>query len=100
MFLLNFQAEPKVIECFFCSVFAKIFVTVSNKLSKGADISTFSQGFFAKIRLLCQMFATMSPVENNDGGEGSEAEHPEPEEDVDFLVEDVEREDAQRVVLL
>jgi hypothetical protein len=46
------------------------------------------------------MFATMSPVENNDGGEGSEAEHPEPEEDVDLLVEDVEWEDAQRVVLL
>jgi hypothetical protein len=69
-------------------------------------MSTFSQGFLAKIRLLCQRFATIFqysflwPVENNDGGEGSETEHPEPEEDVDLLVEDVEREDAQRVVLL
>ena len=40
------------------------------------------------------------PVENDDGGEADEPEHPEPEEDVDLLVKDVERQDAERVVLL
>ena len=40
------------------------------------------------------------PVKNHNGGEGGEAEHPEPEEDVDLLVEDVEREDAEGVMLL
>jgi len=44
--------------------------------------------------------AVSSPVEDNNGGEGSEAEHPEPEEDVDLLVEDIEWEDAKGVVLL
>ncbi len=41
-----------------------------------------------------------TPVKDYDRGEGSEAEHPEPEEDVDLLVEDVEGKDAESVVLL
>jgi hypothetical protein len=40
------------------------------------------------------------PVNNDNRGEAGEAEHPEPEEDVDLLVEDVEGEDAEGVMLL
>ena len=51
---------------------------------------------------LSKFYGTLrwQPVENHDGGESDEPEHPEPEEDVDLLVEDVERQDAERVVLL
>ena len=40
------------------------------------------------------------PVDHDHAGEGAEGEHPEPEEDVDLLVEDVKRQDAERVMLL
>ena len=40
------------------------------------------------------------PVEHHERGERAEEEHPEPEEDVDLLVEDVDRQNAERVVLL
>ena len=40
------------------------------------------------------------PVNNNNGRQSDKQEHPEPEEDVDLLVEDVEGEDAKGVVLL
>ena len=41
-----------------------------------------------------------SPVHDNNAGEGAETKHPEPEKDVDLLVEDVERQDAERIMLL
>ena len=44
--------------------------------------------------------AESKSVDDNEGSEGAEDEHPEPEEDVDLLVEDVDRQDAERVVLL
>ena len=44
--------------------------------------------------------AESKSVDNNQGGEGAKDEHPEPEEDVDLLIEDVDRQDAERVVLL
>ena len=40
------------------------------------------------------------PVEHDNSGERGEAQHPEPQEDVDLLVEYVEGQDAQRVMLL
>ena len=49
------------------------------------------------IRLLKSSYL---PVDDDHAGEGAEGEHPEPEEDVDLLVEDVEGQDAERVVLL
>ena len=56
---------------------------------------------------LCQMTedirllkSSYLPVDDDHAGEGAEGEHPEPEEDVDLLVEDVEGQDAERVVFL
>ena len=46
------------------------------------------------------LITLLSPVHHNYASEGAKAEHPEPEENVDFLVEDVERQDAECVVLL
>ena len=40
------------------------------------------------------------PVDENQEGEHPEDEQPEPDEDVDLLVDNVERQDAQGVVLL
>ena len=40
------------------------------------------------------------PVEEDEGCEEAEDEEPEPEEDVDLLVDDVQRQDAEGVVLL
>ena len=40
------------------------------------------------------------PVEDHEEGEEAEHQEPEPDEDVDLLVDDVEREDAQHVVVL
>ena len=39
-------------------------------------------------------------VEQEHAGDGGEDDEPEPEEDVDFLVDDVEREDTQTIVAL
>ena len=44
--------------------------------------------------------AESKSVDDNQGSEGAQDEHPEPEEDVDLLVEDVDGQDAERVVLL
>ena len=40
------------------------------------------------------------PVEEDERREKAEDQEPEPEEDVDLFVDDVERQDAERVVLL
>ena len=40
------------------------------------------------------------PVEDHEEGEEAEHQEPEPDEDVDLLVDDVEGEDAQHVVVL
>ena len=40
------------------------------------------------------------PVQDHDGEHASQDHEPEPDEDVGFFVDDVEREDAQAVVLL
>ena len=44
--------------------------------------------------------AESQPVDDHESGECPQDEHPEPEEDVDLLVEDVDRQDAEGVVLL
>ena len=44
--------------------------------------------------------AESKSVDDDQGSEGAKDEHPEPEEDVNLLVEDVDRQDAERVVLL
>ena len=44
--------------------------------------------------------AERKSVDDDQGGEGAKDEHPEPEEDVDLLVEDVNRQDAEGIVLL
>ena len=41
-----------------------------------------------------------SPVYHHNTGKGAQTQHPEPEEDVDLLVEDVEWQDAERIMLL
>ena len=40
------------------------------------------------------------PVDDDQGGQDPQQQEPEPEEDVDLLVEDVDRQDAEGVVLL
>ena len=40
------------------------------------------------------------PVEEDEGRQEAEDEEPEPQEDVDLFIDDVERKDAERVVLL
>ena len=40
------------------------------------------------------------PVEDSSGGEESHEHEPEPEEDVDLLVDDVEGEDAETIVFV
>ena len=40
------------------------------------------------------------PVDEDQAGDNGQEDHPEPQEDVDLLVDDVQRQDAQRVVLL
>ena len=44
--------------------------------------------------------AESKSVDDDQGSEGAKDEHPEPEEDVDLFIEDVDRQDAERVVLL
>ena len=44
--------------------------------------------------------AEAEPVDHHQGGEAGQAQHPEPEEDVDLLVEDVEWKDTESVMLL
>jgi len=44
--------------------------------------------------------AEAKTVDHHEGGEAGEAQHPEPEEDVDLLVEDVEWEDTKSVMFL
>lgn len=59
----------------------------------------------SNISILCSIRINLvntlaSPVNDNNAGEGAETEHPEPEKDVNLLVEDVKRQDAERVMLL
>ena len=46
------------------------------------------------------IFWPLLPVQYNYCGEGGQAQHPEPEKDVNLFIEDVEREDAKSVMLL
>ena len=57
----------------------------------------------SNISILCSINLVnnlASPVNDNNAGEGAETEHPEPEKDVNLLVEDVKRQDAECVMLL
>ena len=50
--------------------------------------------------LLGSTGSSNSPVHNDQGGETGQDQHPEPEEDVDFLIENIERQDAESVMFL
>ena len=57
----------------------------------------------AQLEKVCAQWggdAESKSVDDDQGSEGAKDEHPEPEEDVDLLVEDVDGQDAERVVLL
>ena len=66
----------------------------------GGEVNSLSVTQFEEVGAEWGWDAESKSVDDNEGGESAEDEHPEPEEDVDLLIEDVDRQDAERVVLL